>query len=77
MARQSLRKLDANLWNAADKLRANSDVKSSEYSVPVLGLIFLKFADNNYRRHESYIIAQYQKLREIAARDIWSGTVGT
>jgi len=37
--------------------------KSSEYSTPVLGLIFLKFADNNYRRHEAEIIAEYQELK--------------
>jgi len=30
------------LWDAADQLRANSRLKSSEYSVPVLGLIFLQ-----------------------------------
>ena len=35
-----------------NQLRANSDLKSSEYSTPVLGLIFLKFADNKYRQHE-------------------------
>lgn len=33
------------LWPAVDELRANSELKSSEYSVPVLGLIFLKYAD--------------------------------
>jgi type I restriction enzyme M protein len=53
MTRDQLNKLEADLWSAADNLRANSDLKSSEYSNPVLGLIFLKFADNNYRRHES------------------------
>ena len=47
----------------ADKLRANSDLKSSEYATPVLGLIFLKFADNNYRRHEKAILAEYQQLQ--------------
>jgi len=51
------------LWSAADKLRANSDLKSFEYSTPVLGLIFLKFADNTYRRYEAKIIAEYQKLK--------------
>ena len=44
-------------------LRANSDLKASEYSTPVLGLIFLKFADNRYRQHESAILAEYQKLK--------------
>ena len=51
------------LWSAADNLRANSDLKSSEYATPVLGLIFLKFADNNYRRHEAAIFSEYQKLK--------------
>lgn len=37
--------IEKHLWDAADELRANSKLKSSEYSVPVLGMIFLgKFA---------------------------------
>ena len=44
-------------------LRANSDLKSSEYATPVLGLIFLKFADNKYRQYESEILEEYQKLK--------------
>lgn len=63
MTREQLKQLEADLWSAADNLRANSDLKSSEYSTPVLGLIFLKFADNNYRRHEAGILAEYQKLK--------------
>src|SRR5258705_4691164 len=63
MTREQLRQLEADLWSAADNLRANSDLKASEYSTPVLGLIFLKFADNNYRRHEAEIKAEYQKLK--------------
>ncbi len=63
MNKEQLKKLEADLWSAADKLRANSDLKSSEYATPVLGLIFLKFADNNYRRHEKAIFAEYQQLQ--------------
>ena len=63
MNKDQLKKLEADLWSAADKLRANSDLKSSEYSTPVLGLIFLKFADNNYQRHEKTILAEYQQLQ--------------
>ena len=37
--------IEKRLWEAADELRANSKLKSSEYSMPVLGLIFLRFAD--------------------------------
>jgi type I restriction enzyme M protein len=61
MTRDQLKKLERDLWAAADKLRANSDLKASEYSTPVLGLIFLKFADNKYRQHEDAILAEYQK----------------
>jgi type I restriction enzyme M protein len=72
MTKEELKQLEKDLWSAADNLRANSDLKSSEYSPPVLGLIFLKFADNNYRRHEAEIIyrrheaeiiAEFQKLK--------------
>ena len=37
--------LESRLWDAADTLRANSKLRASDYSVPVLGLIFLRFAD--------------------------------
>lgn len=40
--------MEKRLWSAADELRANSKLKSSEYSVPVLGLIFLKYADHKF-----------------------------
>ncbi len=63
MNADELKQLENDLWKSADTLRANSDLKSSEYSIPVLGLIFLKFADNNYRRHETDILAEYQKLK--------------
>jgi len=63
MNKDQLKKLEADLWSAADKLRANSDLKSSEYATPVLGLIFLKFADNNYIRYEEEIHAEYTKLK--------------
>ena len=36
------------LWEAADQLRANSSLTAQEYSQPVLGLIFLKFADHRF-----------------------------
>ena len=36
------------LWEAADELRANSHLKAGEYSIPVLGLIFLRFAEARY-----------------------------
>ncbi len=41
--------IEARLWAAADELRANSKLKSSEYSVPVLGLVFLRYADHKFQ----------------------------
>lgn len=40
--------MEKRLWDMADELRANSKLKSSEYSVPVLGLIFLRYADHRF-----------------------------
>jgi type I restriction enzyme M protein len=37
--------LEKRLWDAADQLRANSGLTSAQYSQPVLGLIFLRFAE--------------------------------
>jgi hypothetical protein len=47
--------LEKRLWDAADELRANSKLKSSEYSVPVLGLIFLRYADHKFTEAEKKI----------------------
>jgi type I restriction enzyme M protein len=44
--------IERRLWAAADELRANSRLKSSEYSVPVLGLIFLRYADHKFGQAE-------------------------
>jgi type I restriction-modification system DNA methylase subunit/very-short-patch-repair endonuclease len=43
-----LEKLESDLWEAADQLRANSKLTSSEYCMPVLGVIFLRHATNRF-----------------------------
>ena len=43
-----LGELQDKLWEAADQLRANSGLKASEYASPVLGLIFLRYADERF-----------------------------
>lgn len=48
MQAKQLRQLEAELWRAADQLRANSKLTASEYSMPVLGLIFLRHAFNRF-----------------------------
>ncbi|MDP1784660.1 MAG: class I SAM-dependent DNA methyltransferase, partial [Sulfuricurvum sp.] len=62
MTTEAIKQLENDLWAAADNLRANTDLKSTEYATPVLGLIFLKFADNNYRRAEKAINEEFKKL---------------
>lgn len=63
MTPAELKQLEADLWSSADTLRANSDLKSSEYATSVLGLIFLKFVDNKYQRHKTEIQREYKKLK--------------
>ncbi|HXP91313.1 MAG TPA: class I SAM-dependent DNA methyltransferase, partial [Fibrobacteria bacterium] len=63
MITAELKRLEATLWQTADQLRSNSSLKSSEYSVPVLGLIFLKFADNKYSAFEKEIQAEFESLK--------------
>lgn len=48
MQGKQLRRLEAELWRAADQLRANSKLTATEYSMPVLGLIFLRHAYNRF-----------------------------
>ncbi len=48
--------IEKRLWDAADELRANSKLKSSEYSVPVLGLIFLRYADHKFTLAERELV---------------------
>ncbi len=50
--------IEKRLWDAADQLRANSQLKSSEYSVPVLGLIFLRYADFKFTKAKEEIEKQ-------------------
>ncbi|PTY01858.1 DNA methyltransferase [Opitutaceae bacterium EW11] len=47
----NLEQLEADLWDAADNLRANSKLTAGEYCMPVLGVIFLRHATNRY--HEA------------------------
>ena len=37
--------LEKRLWDSADQFRANSGLKAQEYSGPILGIIFLRFAE--------------------------------
>ena len=50
--------IEKRLWDAADELRANSKLKSSEYSPPILGLFFLRDADQKFSQAEKDLNAK-------------------
>ncbi|WP_417886682.1 type I restriction-modification system subunit M [Zunongwangia sp.] len=59
MTNEQLNELEDKLWDSANALRAYGGLKAADYAVPVLGLIFLKFADNKYKQHEDQILKTY------------------
>ena len=61
--------ITARLWDSADELRANSGLKESEYSVPMLGLIFLKYADSRFTQAELELKGTATGRREIGKAD--------
>lgn len=63
MNREALKQLKKQLWQVADELRANTGLKASAYSTPILGLIFLKFADAKYAQFEAAIKEEYAALK--------------
>src|SRR5258708_7101850 len=63
--RASIQDIAARLWETADELRANSHLKAAEYSIPVLGLIFLKFADSRFTALEAELKGKATGRRDI------------
>ena len=61
--------LESRLWDAADELRANSKLRASDYSVPVLGLIFLKYADHRFSVAQKDIEGTSSGRRKIGKTD--------
>ncbi len=57
MITNNRKQLHERLWSAAVQLRANSGLKLNEISEPILGLIFLKFADVRFKRTQANIVA--------------------
>ncbi len=52
----SIRKLESELWESADLLRASSKLTSNQYCMPVLGLIFLRYAYSRFKKVEAEIL---------------------
>jgi type I restriction enzyme M protein len=61
--------IEKRLWDAADELRANSKLKSSEYSIPVLGLIFLRYADQKFAVAQQEMEGKGTRRRQIGKSD--------
>lgn len=56
-----LKKLKDNLWHAADLLRAGAHLAANKYGQPILGLIFLRYADILYKQHKDKIESEFNK----------------
>ena len=52
----NIRKLESELWESADLLRAGSKLTSNQYCMPVLGLIFLRYAYSRFKKVEAQIL---------------------
>ena len=52
----NIRKLESELWESADLLRAGSKLTSNQYCMPVLGLIFLRYAYSRFQLVEAEIL---------------------
>jgi len=61
--------IEKRLWDAADEMRANSKLKSSEYSIPVLGLIFLRYADQKFAAAQKALEGKGTGRRQIGKSD--------
>lgn len=57
----NIRKLEAELWESADLLRAGSKLTSNQYCMPVLGLIFLRYAYSRFKMVETEILKDRPK----------------
>ena len=61
MTDQELKQLKDNLWHSADMLRASAHLAANKYGQPILGLIFLRYADVLFKQHKQKIDEEYNK----------------
>lgn len=63
MTDKELKKLKDNLWHAADVLRAGAHLAANKYGQPILGLIFLRYADILFKQHKVKINEEFEKYK--------------
>ena len=61
MTDTELKTLKDNLWHSADMLRAGAHLAANKYGQPILGLIFLRYADIKFKQHKAEIDAEFNK----------------
>ena len=61
--------IERRLWDAADELRANFKLKSAEFTVPVLGVIVLRFADHKFSQAEKQLANKGSQRRFVNKTD--------
>ena len=66
MDNKSLKKLEADLWESADLLRAGSKLTSNQYCMPVLGLLFLRYAYSRFKLVEAELLKDRPMRRGVA-----------
>jgi type I restriction enzyme M protein len=69
MKTSDLAKVRAMLWAAADELRANSKLTPGQYRDPVLGLVFLAYAENRFEAVRGEVEAKATKRNPVTAAD--------
>ncbi len=65
---KNIQELEKRLWSAADELRANTGLTSQEYSRPVLGLIFLRYAEYRYELAKARLLNKGADTRKGRSR---------
>ena len=63
MTDKELKQLKDNLWHSADVLRAGAHLAANKYGQPILGLIFLRYADILFKQHKADIEAEYNEFK--------------
>ena len=63
MTDAELKKLKDDLWHSADMLRAGAHLAANKYGQPILGLIFLRYADILFKQHKDEIDREFNKLK--------------
>ena len=75
-----LKNLKDNLWHSADMLRSSAHLAANKYGQPILGLIFLRYADILFKQHKDEIDAEYNKYKgtrmEKSYKDVAIGKCG-